>query len=72
MLRMTDAKADLTGMCTFSICDWYLQAPFVGVILFGVYLLATLAHGVSNFKDKPQEAASLHQVCTYGGSSLLL
>ena len=36
----------------------------MGVVLFGVYLLATLVHGVSNFKNKPKEAESLQQVCT--------
>lgn len=47
-----------------SICCRFVQAPFVSLFLFGIYLLGTLAHGVSNFKNKPQEAASLQQVCT--------
>ncbi len=63
VLCMASERADLTGTRTFSICGRSLQAPFLGIVLFGVYLLATLAHGVSNFKDKPQEAASLQQVC---------
>ena len=42
------------------------QAPFVAVVLFGVYLLATLAHGVSTFKNKPKEAESLQQVWNNG------
>ena len=63
VLCMASERADLTGRRTFSICGRCLQAPFLGIVLFGVYLLATLAHGVSNFKDKPQEAASLQQVC---------
>ena len=60
---MPSERGSVTETCTFSICCPCLQAPFVGVILFGFYLLATLAHGVSSFKDKPQEAASLQQVC---------
>ena len=39
-----------------------LQAPFGGIVLFGVYLLATLAHGVANFKNCPQEAENLQRV----------
>ena len=39
-----------------------LQAPFGGIVLFGVYLLATLAHGVANFKNCPQEAENLQKV----------
>ena len=39
-----------------------LQAPFGAIVLFGIHLLATLAHGVASFKNCPQEAENLQKV----------
>lgn len=40
----------------------HLQAPLAGLVLFGLYLLGLLAHGVSTYRDCPEEAAALQQV----------
>ena len=38
------------------------QAPLIAVLLFGIYSVGALAHGVLTFRDCPDEAASLQQV----------
>jgi hypothetical protein len=37
------------------------QGPLLILLLFGVYLLAALAHGVATYKDCPTEAEALQQ-----------
>ena len=39
------------------------QAPLIAVGLFGVYSVSALAYGLLTFRDCPEEAASLQQVC---------
>lgn len=41
-----------------------MQAPFAVVVLFGMYMLVLLAHGVATYRDCPAEAASLQKVST--------
>lgn len=47
-----------------------LAAPVVVVFLFGLYMLALLAHGVATYRDCPAEAASLQQDIAWALSEL--
>jgi hypothetical protein len=47
----------------------HAQAPLIAVASLAAYLLFTLAYGVLNFKDCPEDAEALRQVKTFPNAS---
>ncbi|KAK9901663.1 hypothetical protein WJX75_007212 [Coccomyxa subellipsoidea] len=59
-------QLDLSGSARLAV----IAAPFAALVLFGLYMLALLAHGVATYRDCPDEAESLQQDIAWALSEL--